>query len=126
MTIKEQERVKKNSYSDRDHLSNSEHNPQLPQLYEVILHNNDLTPMNFVVELLQDIFQKQEDIAYRLMLEVHYSGSCICGVYPNDIAETKSLQVEQQVVEVNHVHHVNLILLLMEVNAVIPHGMSME
>jgi ATP-dependent Clp protease adaptor protein ClpS len=96
MTIKEQERIKKNSYFSQKRLANSERHPQLPQLYEVILHNNDLTPMNFVVELLQDIFQKQEDIAYRLMLEVHYSGSCICGIYPNDIAETKSLQVEQQ------------------------------
>ena len=68
---------------------------QKPKLYNVIIHNDDCTPMDFVVEILQEIFQKEESDAYRLMLQVHNLGSCICGAYSNDIAETKIALVKK-------------------------------
>ena len=61
-----------------------------PPLYVVIMHNDDYTPMDFVIEVLQDIFKKNSKDAENIMLNVHRQGACICGRYPRDIAETKS------------------------------------
>ena len=60
-----------------------------PRHYKVIMHNDDFTSMDFVVEILMDIFHKNETEAERLMLTVHESGSAAVGVYPYDIALTK-------------------------------------
>ncbi len=64
-----------------------------PSLYEVILLNDDYTPMQFVVEVLQRFFAKDREQATQLMLKVHTEGSAVCGVYPHGIAETKVNQV---------------------------------
>ena len=60
-----------------------------PRHYKVIMHNDDFTSMDFVVEILMDIFHKNETEAERLMLTVHESGSAAVGTYPYDIALTK-------------------------------------
>ena len=60
-----------------------------PKQYRVIMHNDDFTSMEFVVEILMDIFHKDEMEAERLMLMVHESGKASIGAYPYDIAVTK-------------------------------------
>ena len=60
-----------------------------PKRYRVIMHNDDFTSMEFVVEILMDIFHKDEVEAQRLMLMVHESGKAAVGMYPYDIAVTK-------------------------------------
>ncbi len=66
--------------------------PQLkrPPLYAVVLMNDDYTPMDFVIEILQQYFAMNLDQATQVMLTVHYEGKGIAGVYPRDIAETKA------------------------------------
>ena len=64
-----------------------------PPLYQVVLLNDDYTPMDFVVEVLELIFGMDRQKATRIMLEVHTKGKGRCGVYTYDIAETKVAQV---------------------------------
>jgi len=64
-----------------------------PPLYRVILLNDDYTPMEFVVQILQKVFSMDRNTATRIMLEVHTKGKGICGVYTYEIAETKVAQV---------------------------------
>lgn len=64
-----------------------------PPLYAVVLMNDDYTPMDFVIEILQQYFALNLDQATQVMLTVHYEGKGIAGVYPRDIAETKANQV---------------------------------
>jgi len=64
-----------------------------PPLYKVLLLNDDFTPMEFVVDVLQSIFGMERTRATRVMLEVHTKGKGVCGVYSYDIAETKVAQV---------------------------------
>ena len=64
-------------------------NIRKPKHYRVIMHNDDFTSMEFVVEILMDIFHKDELEAERLMLLVHESGKAAVGLYPYDIAVTK-------------------------------------
>jgi ATP-dependent Clp protease adaptor protein ClpS len=69
--------------------------PQLkrPPLYQVVLLNDDYTPMEFVVDVLEHIFGMDRTGATRVMLEVHTRGKGVCGVYTYEIAETKVAQV---------------------------------
>ena len=60
-----------------------------PKQFQVIMHNDDFTSMEFVVEILVDIFRKDEKTAQALMMQVHKSGSAAVGIYPYDIAVTK-------------------------------------
>ena len=60
-----------------------------PPHFRVILHNDDYTTMDFVVEILCGVFRKNQDEAIRIMLAVHEQGRCECGVYPAEVAETK-------------------------------------
>ena len=62
---------------------------QEPALYRVMLHNDDFTPMDFVVDILQNIFHFEQHLAQKIMLDVHQKGSAHCGVFPYDVAETK-------------------------------------
>lgn len=64
-----------------------------PPLFKVLLLNDDYTPMDFVVVVLQSIFAMGREQATRVMLKVHREGMGVCGVYPRDIAATKVDQV---------------------------------
>lgn len=64
-----------------------------PPQYRVVLINDDYTPMDFVVEVLESIFGMERNSATRVMLEVHTKGKGVCGVYTYEIAETKVAQV---------------------------------
>jgi ATP-dependent Clp protease adaptor protein ClpS len=64
-----------------------------PPLYQVILLNDDYTPMEFVVDVLERIFNLNRTTATRVMLEVHTRGKGVCGVFTYEIAETKVAQV---------------------------------
>jgi ATP-dependent Clp protease adaptor protein ClpS len=60
-----------------------------PSLYQVVLLNDDYTPMEFVVMVLQHYFQRDLNTATHIMLKIHHEGRGVCGVYPKDIAATK-------------------------------------
>ncbi|MFQ5958901.1 MAG: ATP-dependent Clp protease adapter ClpS [Alphaproteobacteria bacterium] len=64
-----------------------------PSMYKVLLLNDDYTPMEFVVVVLERFFRKSHEEATRIMLHVHQRGVGICGVYPYEVAETKVSQV---------------------------------
>lgn len=67
--------------------------PKKPSRYRVLLHNDDYTPMEFVVYLLEKFFNKDREQATRIMLHVHQKGIGVCGVYTREVAETKVTQV---------------------------------
>ena len=60
-----------------------------PAMYQVVMLNDDYTPMEFVVMVLQRFFQRDADTATHIMLQIHHEGRGICGVYPKDVAATK-------------------------------------
>ncbi|MGE0113884.1 MAG: ATP-dependent Clp protease adapter ClpS [Steroidobacteraceae bacterium] len=64
-----------------------------PPLYQVLLLNDDYTPMEFVVDVLEQVFSLDRPTATRVMLEVHTRGKGVCGVFTFEIAETKVAQV---------------------------------
>jgi ATP-dependent Clp protease adaptor protein ClpS len=66
-----------------------------PPLYKVILLNDDYTPMEFVVDILKSVFLKPHAEATRIMLHVHHNGMGVAGVYPFQVAETKTRTVEE-------------------------------
>ena len=66
---------------------------QRPNLYRVLLLNDDYTPMEFVVLVLQDVFNKTREEATRIMYSVHQKGVGECGIYPYEVAETKVTRV---------------------------------
>ena len=73
-----------------------------PPLYKVVLINDDYTPMEFVVEVLQVFFGMDRHKATQIMLHVHTRGKGVCGVYTHDIAETKVMQVNNYSREYQH------------------------
>jgi ATP-dependent Clp protease adaptor protein ClpS len=60
-----------------------------PALYGVVLLNDDYTPMQFVTDILESLFQKSPAEAYRVMMQVHLNGRGLAGIYPYEVAETK-------------------------------------
>ena len=73
-----------------------------PPMYKVILLNDDYTPMEFVVHVLEAIFGHNREGATRIMLSVHKSGKGVCGIFTRDIAETKVTQVNSYSRENKH------------------------
>ena len=67
-----------------------------PQMFKVLLHNDDYTSMDFVVEVLMGIFHKTHVQAEEIMLQIHEKDKAICGVYSFEIAQTKAQQVKQR------------------------------
>jgi ATP-dependent Clp protease adaptor protein ClpS len=68
---------------------------ELPPMFKVLLHNDDYTTMEFVVEILQQVFNKGISEATRIMLLVHKTGHGVCGVFTEEVAETKVEIVRQ-------------------------------
>jgi len=66
---------------------------QPPQMYQVLMLNDDYTPMEFVIVVLQEFFSKDRETATQIMLKIHLDGKGVCGVYSRDIAATKVDQV---------------------------------
>ncbi|MGI9293994.1 MAG: ATP-dependent Clp protease adapter ClpS [Pseudomonadales bacterium] len=85
-------------------LAVEEAKPKLkpPPLYRVIIHNDDYTPMDFVVHVLELFFYMNREKATQIMLTVHTKGKAVCGVFTRDIAETKAAQVNQYAREQQH------------------------
>jgi ATP-dependent Clp protease adaptor protein ClpS len=76
--------------------------PKLPSIYKVIILNDDFTPMEFVANVIQNVFNKSKDDATRIMLQIHTEGIGICGTFPFEIAETKMNQVLNLAKESQH------------------------
>lgn len=85
-------------------LVTEEAEPELkrPPMYKVILLNDDYTPMEFVVHILEIFFGMNREKATQIMLTVHTEGGAVVGIFPRDIAETKSEQVNQYAQENSH------------------------
>ncbi len=93
-------------YEDKENgeLATQQSRPKLkkPPMYKVLLLNDDYTPMDFVVEILQSYFHMSEEKATQIMLHVHTRGVGVCGVFTRDIAETKVAQVNEYSRENQH------------------------
>jgi ATP-dependent Clp protease adaptor protein ClpS len=70
-------------------LDRAKHQTKKPEMFKVLLLNDDYTTMDFVIEVLETIFHKAPAEAYRIMMAVHTQGQGLCGVYPFEVAETK-------------------------------------
>ncbi len=88
----------------QDDAAVEEAKPRLkrPPMYKVMMLNDDYTPMDFVVEVLETFFRMDREQATQVMLTVHTRGKAVCGVYPQDIAETKAAQVVDYAREHQH------------------------
>ena len=73
-----------------------------PPMYKVILLNDDYTPMEFVVQVLEQFFGMEREKAVQVMLAVHTQGSAVVGIFPRDLAETKSEQVNRHAQDNQH------------------------
>lgn len=73
-----------------------------PQMYQVVLLNDDFTPMEFVVQVIQEFFGKDRETATQIMLKIHLEGKGVCGVYSRDVANTKVDQVLQASRQAGH------------------------
>ena len=75
---------------------------QPPQMYQVVMLNDDFTPMEFVIVVLQEFFSKDREAATQIMLKIHLDGRGVCGVYTRDVAATKVEQVLQAAQKAGH------------------------
>ncbi|PAF46927.1 ATP-dependent Clp protease adaptor ClpS [Helicobacter sp. 12S02634-8] len=85
---------------------------QEPKMSKVILLNDDYTTMEFVIKILMDIFEKSYNQATEIMLNVHRSGSGVCGIYPYDIAEFKAKSAKMSA----QAHHFPLKIITQDLN----------
>lgn len=85
-----------------DLLEKEETKVKPPAMYNVVLNNDDYTPMDFVIEILERFFSLDIEQATEVMLKVHYEGKAICGTYSAEIAETKVAQVTMYSKENEH------------------------
>lgn len=92
------------SVDDGGTVALQEEKPKLkrPPLYKVVLLNDDYTPMEFVVDVLERFFSMDKEQATRVMLTVHTQGKGVCGIFSRDVAETKAAQVNQYSRENEH------------------------
>ncbi|EOU1336852.1 ATP-dependent Clp protease adapter ClpS [Cronobacter malonaticus] len=95
---------KDKSWLDFDYLAEDDLREALkpPSMYKVILMNDDYTPMEFVIDVLQKFFSYDVERATQLMLTVHYQGKAICGVFTAEVAETKVALVNKYARENDH------------------------
>ncbi|MBP7354116.1 MULTISPECIES: ATP-dependent Clp protease adapter ClpS [Comamonas] len=73
-----------------------------PPMYQVVMLNDDFTPMEFVIVVLQEFFGKDREAATQIMLKIHLDGRGVCGVYSRDVASTKVEQVLQAANKAGH------------------------
>ncbi len=73
-----------------------------PQMYQVVMLNDDFTPMEFVVVVIQEFFNKDRETATQIMLKIHLDGKGVCGVYSRDVAATKVEQVQAAARQAGH------------------------
>jgi ATP-dependent Clp protease adaptor protein ClpS len=92
------------------HLKALLHHNEKPNLYKVIVINDDYTPMGFVIEVLEQFFMMSPERAMRIMLGIHNQGKAVCGKYTKDIAEAKVNQVN----EFSHRHEHPLLCVMEE------------
>ncbi len=85
--------------TEEEVISETDQEVKEPPMYRVLLHNDDYTTMEFVVELLMHIFNKSLEEATRIMLNVHRNGTGVCGMYTYEVAETKVEMVHQMAKE---------------------------
>jgi len=87
----------RNQRWNHDDTAVQEETPQLkkPSMYQVVLLNDDYTPMEFVVELIEIFFYHSRDKATQIMLKIHTEGKGVCGVYTKDAARTKATLVNK-------------------------------
>ncbi|RKZ42414.1 MAG: ATP-dependent Clp protease adapter ClpS [Gammaproteobacteria bacterium] len=87
-----------------DDVLEEEAKPELkrPPLYKVILLNDDYTPMDFVVHVLEIFFGMNQDAATHIMLQIHVQGKGLCGTFSREVAETKAAQVNDYARENQH------------------------
>lgn len=79
--------------ADTETITKTRLKTKRPSLYRVLLLNDDYTPMEFVILVLQDVFNKSREDAMQIMLHVHQKGVGECGIYPYEVAETKVTRV---------------------------------
>jgi ATP-dependent Clp protease adaptor protein ClpS len=73
-----------------------------PQMHQVVMLNDDYTPMEFVVVVIQEFFSKDRETATQIMLKIHLDGRAVCGVYSRDVAATKVDQVQEAAKQAGH------------------------
>ena len=98
--------IDKNStdWQHEDDTVVEESRPKLkkPRMFQAVLLNDDYTPMEFVVELIEQFFYKSRENATQIMLKIHTEGKGVCGVYTEDVAETKAAVVNQYAMDHQH------------------------
>ena len=87
---------------DTQVITRSRVKTQKPQQYKVLLLNDDYTPMEFVVHVLEEVFKKGAEDAFSIMMHVHQKGVGVCGVYTFEVAETKVTQVMDLALQNGH------------------------
>ncbi len=87
------------SDSDSEVVTRQKSKTRKPKMYKVILHNDDYTSMEFVVDILETLFHKPPVVAAQIMLKIHKEGSGVAGVFTRDVAESKVQQVEDRAVD---------------------------
>ncbi|WP_127022029.1 ATP-dependent Clp protease adapter ClpS [Rheinheimera mangrovi] len=93
---------KENNGTDHGVVEKTRQQVKPPSMYKVILHNDDYTPMDFVIDVLTRFFNMQYEKASEIMLQVHNEGMAVCGVFTAEVAETKVQQVSIYAKEHEH------------------------